>query len=144
VSCVQIFIGRSAVQNRRIMPCANWPDITNFWNTFWKHERSYLAQLRGCTIQEDCGYFPKIWEPPQNSMHLTGVMKNVPYWRPTNNRRHRKIIWRHDDLALGTCVPCDWHYLKISCQFVHKERGKRQRLGILKMKLDLVLVLKGI
>jgi len=68
------------VHNRRITPCASRPDITN---KLLKQILKTRAQLRGsakyCAIQEGCDNFPKIWKPPQNSMRLTGVMKQVPY-----------------------------------------------------------------
>jgi len=66
VSRVQIFIGKSAAQNRRIMPCANWPDITN---KFPKQILKTWAQLRavqfkrGAIISKNLGAISKFFAP---------------------------------------------------------------------------------
>jgi len=40
-----------------------------------------------------CTNLPTIQEPPQNSRCRNSDMKQGPYYRPTNNKRHRtKVI----------------------------------------------------
>jgi len=66
-----------------------------------------VAQLRFVQFKRGAIFFQKSGN--RLKMRLTGVMKQVPYWRLVGNRQHRKIISRQNDLTLGTCVPlcCD-------------------------------------
>jgi len=43
---------------------------------------------------QGCTYFPKIWEPPQNSRCHTGDMKQVMFWEPTHIRYHFEVSAR--------------------------------------------------
>jgi hypothetical protein len=50
------------------------------------------------------GDFLKIWEPPQNSGHQMGAMKEAAYRGPAN-WRHSTIFSRHSGLAPDICAP---------------------------------------
>jgi hypothetical protein len=47
----------------------------------------------------------KIYKPLKNSTLQNSDMNKLPYWEPTNNRRHRTEFSLSDDLAPGICTP---------------------------------------
>jgi hypothetical protein len=53
--------------------------------------------------------------PRQNSRRHKDVMKQVPYWVPTNIRRHRTKFSRHGDLATGICASWSTGLLSNRC-----------------------------
>jgi hypothetical protein len=56
-------------------------------------------------VGQDCTNFPKIHDPPENSRHKKGGMKQVPSWGPTNVRHHYTKVRHLGDLVPRICAP---------------------------------------
>ena len=68
----------------------NWPFA---WLMFLKYNKTRGAQI----FQKPRSHF-------KNSRRQKGDVQQVPYWGPTNIRRHRTKPSRHGALELGVCV----------------------------------------
>jgi len=62
--------------------------------------RILFIKHRG-SLEQGCTDFTKIEEPPRNSRHKKGDMKQVPCCGPTNIRRLHTKFRHHDNLAPG-------------------------------------------
>jgi hypothetical protein len=71
---------------------------------------------------EGCTNFPEIQQPPQNSMHQKGDMKQVSYWGLKNIRHHHTRFSCYNSLVPGICASWLWrHYLMINDYAISKE-----------------------
>jgi hypothetical protein len=65
----------------------------------------YLCNLRPLFFLLGLHRFSKIRELSQDTRCQLGDIKQVPYWGPTNVRRHRTKFNSLGDLSLGICAP---------------------------------------
>jgi hypothetical protein len=97
---------------RRLVTKGLWyfPVTRHFTRKQWlkRHATTlFFLSTRSVTriILDGCTNFPTIQEPSQNSRCHKSDMKQGPYFRPANIKRHRAKVSSPGDLEPGSCVP---------------------------------------